>query len=33
MIYSQLLEWKHKEDKKPLIVLGADHIGKTYTIT
>lgn len=31
-IDSFLTEWKHREDKKPLIVKGARQIGKTFSI-
>lgn len=31
-IYSKLLNWKNKKDKKPLIVYGARQVGKTYII-
>ena len=29
-IYEELLIWKSKKDKKPLLVLGARQVGKTY---
>ena len=29
-IYRQLRQWKHKEDRKPLIMLGARQVGKTW---
>lgn len=32
-IYTELLEWKNKKNKKPLIILGARQVGKTYIIT
>lgn len=32
-IYSALLEWKNREDKKPLILQGARQIGKTYLVS
>ena len=31
-IYTQLLEWKHSTDRKPLILLGARQVGKTYIL-
>ena len=31
-IYNKLLEWKNSTNKKPLIVLGARQVGKTYII-
>ena len=31
-IYSKLIEWKNKKTHKPLIVIGARQVGKTYTI-
>lgn len=31
-IYSNLLEWKNRDKRKPLIVLGQRQIGKTYII-
>ena len=32
-IYAELLKWKATDMKKPLMVIGARQIGKTYTIT
>ena len=31
-IYKQLLEWKNNVDRKPLILLGARQVGKTYIL-
>lgn len=31
-IYSKLLEWKNSEIVKPLILLGARQVGKTYIL-
>lgn len=31
-IYENLLEWKNSSDKKPLMLLGARQVGKTYVI-
>lgn len=31
-IYQQLLAWKNAEDRKPLILLGARQVGKTYIL-
>lgn len=31
-VYSQLLEWKNKEERKPLIINGARQVGKTYIL-
>lgn len=31
-IYTQLLEWKDSADRKPLILLGARQVGKTYIL-
>lgn len=31
-IYSKLLEWKNNSNKKPLMLLGARQVGKTYII-
>lgn len=31
-IYQQLLAWKDAEDRKPLILLGARQVGKTYIV-
>ena len=31
-IINQLVEWKNSEDRKPLIVLGARQLGKTYSL-
>ncbi len=32
LIYSDLLKWKVRNDRKPLILLGARQVGKTYII-
>lgn len=32
LIKQKLIEWKNKENRKPLIIYGARQIGKTYTI-
>ena len=29
-IYSQLTAWKNREDRKPLVILGARQVGKTW---
>ena len=31
-IYNNLVDWKNKTDRKPLILLGARQVGKTYII-
>lgn len=31
-IYAKLLEWKDSSDRKPLILLGARQVGKTYVL-
>lgn len=31
-VYKQLLEWKNKKDRKPLIINGARQIGKTWIL-
>lgn len=31
-IYSKLLEWKDKHDRKPLVLEGARQVGKTYIL-
>ena len=31
-IYENLLEWKNSSDKKPLMLLVARQVGKTYVI-
>lgn len=31
-IYKQFLDWKHKTDRKPLILNGARQVGKTYIL-
>ena len=31
-IYQDLLKWKDNADKKPLILLGARQVGKTYIL-
>ncbi len=32
LIYNDLLYWKKREDRKPLILLGARQVGKTYIL-
>ena len=32
LIYSNLLQWKDNLDRKPLVLLGARQVGKTYII-
>ena len=29
-IYSRLLEWKNSKDRRPLMLLGARQVGKTW---
>lgn len=29
-LWKKLLEWKHKENRKPLIIRGARQVGKTW---
>ena len=31
-VVNQLIEWKESDDRKPLIVLGARQVGKTYSL-
>ncbi|MDF2698507.1 MAG: hypothetical protein K0Q49_63 [Haloplasmataceae bacterium] len=31
-IEKELLKWKNKEERKPLLILGAHQVGKTYSI-
>ena len=31
-IKEQLIEWKNRKDKKPLILKGARQVGKTYIL-
>lgn len=31
-IYNKLVEWKNKQNHKPLILNGARQVGKTYTL-
>ena len=31
-IYQELIDWKNTDMKKPLMVIGARQIGKTYII-
>jgi len=31
-ISRQLLKWKDKKDRKPLIIMGARQVGKTYSL-
>ena len=33
LITEQLIEWKHKNNRKPLIIRGARQVGKTYSIS
>ena len=30
--YKKLLEWDKKKNKKPLILMGARQVGKTYAV-
>ncbi len=30
--YEQLLEWKNRSDRKPLVVKGARQVGKTWLL-
>lgn len=32
LIYKNLIEWKHRKEHKPLILLGARQVGKTYIL-
>ena len=32
-IYQDLIEWKNKVERKPLILNGARQVGKTYILT
>ena len=32
LIYSKLIEWKNRKEHKPLILLGARQVGKTYIL-
>lgn len=32
LIYNDLLKWKMSSDRKPLILLGARQVGKTYIL-
>ena len=32
LIYNNLLKWKASADRKPLILLGARQVGKTYIL-
>lgn len=32
LIENKLLEWKNKENRKPLLIYGARQTGKTYSI-
>lgn len=32
LIYNELLQWKESEERKPLILLGARQVGKTYIL-
>ena len=32
LIYSDLIKWKERDDRKPLILLGARQVGKTYIL-
>ena len=29
-IYNELMVWKNKKDRKPLVILGARQVGKTW---
>lgn len=31
-IYKDLLDWKHSEQRKPLMLYGARQVGKTYIL-
>ena len=31
-VYQKLLEWKDAPDRKPLVMLGARQVGKTYIL-
>ena len=31
-IYQNLIDWSRKKDAKPLLLLGARQVGKTYII-
>ena len=31
-LYKNLLEWKYKDDRMPLILSGARQVGKTYLL-
>lgn len=31
-IYNELLRWKQRTERKPLILLGARQVGKTYIL-
>ena len=32
LAYRELIAWKHKDDRKPLILNGARQVGKTWLI-
>ena len=32
LIYNDLIEWKNKDDRKPLIINGARQVGKTWIL-
>ena len=32
LIYSDLIKWKERDDRKPLMLLGARQVGKTYIL-
>ena len=32
LIYNQLIEWKNNPYRKPLVLLGARQVGKTYIL-
>ena len=32
LIYNKLIEWKNRKEHKPLILLGARQVGKTYIL-
>ena len=31
--YKQLIDWKSKDDRMPLVLIGARQVGKTYLLT
>ena len=32
LLYNELIEWKNKKDRKPLILNGARQVGKTWLL-